>query len=73
MQRMYVDQCLPEMDFLNKVFKHGATCRLHLFKSSLGISSRQNLHPVTLVDLLLLVERIKIFAKGNKLEVQKRV
>ena len=52
---------------LNIVFK------LHLFKSSLGISSRQNLHPVALVDLLLLVERIKIFAKGNKLEVQKRV
>ena len=26
---MHVDQCFPEKDCLNKVFKHGTTCRIH--------------------------------------------
>ena len=29
MQQMFVDQCLPEMDCLKKVFKHGTTRRIH--------------------------------------------
>ena len=37
------------------------------------ISSGQNVHPETLVNLPLLVERIQIFAIGNKLEAQKRI
>ena len=30
MQQVYVDQCLPEMDCLNKGFKHETTHRIHL-------------------------------------------
>ena len=29
MQRMYVDQCLPEIDCLNNVFKHVTTYEIH--------------------------------------------
>ena len=59
MQRMYVDKCLPEMDFLNKVFKHGATYRIHLFKSRLKTLSKvkdinlTKLAPETLVDTIV--------------------
>ena len=26
---MYVDRCIPEMDYLNKAFKYGITSRIH--------------------------------------------
>ena len=30
MQQMFVDHCLPEMDYLNTFFKHGTTYGIHV-------------------------------------------